>query len=548
MVFCVGALACLAPIESAQSILSEIHGGVDAAIGGYVAAVGDIDGDKVTDFAVNDSSFGAAGAVDIFSGRTSAVLHQFVAPAQFTGFGYPFCGGGDVNADGVPDIIVAAPLGFGATGNGAAFVYSGSDFSLLWTHTGVPKAELGYSLAIIGDVNGDAHADYAITSSNMSFGGSQIGKVSVFSGSTGQVLYEIRGSTPATGFGFALGALGDVTGDGVPDLAVGEPVASSPGFSKNGAARIYSGVNGAHVRSIVGESDSAVMGWSIASLGDLTGDDRAEIAVSVFSTTFLANGVAVFSATDGAKLGEEYGDVLDAVSNSPSVSALSDADGDGKTDLMFIDRSSSKGQVIALSSATMERLYIRKSPLPSYFFPAKMADLGDVNGDSFPDFVVGDPAGTPPGLQNTGAAWIFTCRPLLATPPTLSAGGRGSVSLDVAPGVGHAGATYAILGSLTPEAGGCGGFDVGPSHVHVPFCFDILTDLSITLANSSVFQATYGELEPYTAMAHAMLDATGVTLPVSAVGIQMWFFALTKARSGGAWDNCWEAVSVEITP
>ena len=106
---------------------------------------------------------------------------------------------------------------------------------------------------------------------------------------------------------------------------------------------------------------------------------------------------------------------------------------------------------------------------------------------------------------------------------------------------------YAVLASVTPEGGGCNGIDLGTAKVHIPFCADLVLRTSLDFMNSSIFQSTFGVLDSYTGQGVAKLDVTGAVLPPSAIGLEIYFFFLTKPSAGG-WDKAWQATSIEIVP
>jgi len=65
--------------------------------------------------------------------------------------------------------------------------------------------------------------------------------------------------------------------------------------------------------------------------------------------------------------------------------------------------------------------------------------------------------------------------------------------------------------------------------------------------NTTLFQTTYGFLDSYTGQGSAKLDATGVLIPPSTIGLVIDFFFLTHLPDIG-WDKFWEAEPVEIGP
>ncbi len=143
----------------------------EALFGTSVAGLGDLDGDGIGEFAA-----GAPGTnrVYVMSGADQSVIHTLQDPYAFTGkrFGYSVRGVGDMNGDGIEEIAVGAPGNIwgipSACGYpppleclaqlGRVFVFSGSTGdSLLWygdtSSVTVYANYIGTTLAPLGDVN-----------------------------------------------------------------------------------------------------------------------------------------------------------------------------------------------------------------------------------------------------------------------------------------------------------------------------------------------------------------------------------------------------------
>lgn len=134
---------------------------------------------------------------------------------------------GDVNGDGVPDLIIAAPLAdVGTIHAGAVYVYSGRDGTLLHLIDGSPTAIFfGSAVDDAGDVNADGHADILVGNPEAGFAG----KAWVDSGADATVLHELRSTRSGAQLGHAVAGVGDVDGDGHADFLVGAPGGCSMG-------------------------------------------------------------------------------------------------------------------------------------------------------------------------------------------------------------------------------------------------------------------------------------------------------------------------------
>ena len=147
--------------------------------GRTLSGVGDLDGDGSVDIAVYSWDGGSGdifGRVDAFSPKLVAPLWHRTSPSgNFAALGYnadafglAIAGGGDVNGDGRPDVVIGAEdssdVNFGGA-TGATFVLDGSDGTLLACPplpTPNPYGHFGASVAMLGDVDGDGAADVGV--------------------------------------------------------------------------------------------------------------------------------------------------------------------------------------------------------------------------------------------------------------------------------------------------------------------------------------------------------------------------------------------------
>ncbi len=205
------------------SILSEHIGALGDQMGSSVAAAGDVNHDGRPDFVVGGYSTSFIGNVWVFSGGDGSLLHKLTGANPFDVFGHCVAGAGDVNGDGFGDIIVGAPEDSTfATAAGSATVFSGADFSVLYTYHGAnPTSSFGMAVAAGGDYDGDGHADFLISAVPQMQGystGSDF--VNLYSGLDGHLIRSMISGQGNDGFGAAIGVMGDVDGDGELDYLV----------------------------------------------------------------------------------------------------------------------------------------------------------------------------------------------------------------------------------------------------------------------------------------------------------------------------------------
>jgi len=200
-----------------------------------VASAQDVDGDGKADVIVGapgrDRAVGYTdvGAVYLVSGATGRTLMRVDGPLPGStdyGLGYSVASAGDVNADGLPDVIAGAPS-LAVCGHGAAFVLSGTNGAVLFRFedpTAFSVGCVGRSVAGAGDVNGDGRPDLIVGAPSAYLVGAARGSALAFSGADGTLIRRFDAESAAEyNLGASVAGVGDVNGDGLADVIVGAP-------------------------------------------------------------------------------------------------------------------------------------------------------------------------------------------------------------------------------------------------------------------------------------------------------------------------------------
>jgi hypothetical protein len=288
-----------------------------------VANAGDVNGDGRTDFLIGDKELDAGnsppgGARVDFSAAPGATID----PGAPTGFdlvsedrgdfaGHAVAGAGDVNGDGLADVMVAAPNG-GPGGadpqgdiegdiSGRVYVVygkrdgapvdlqalGGQGFTILDSRRPEDGGNVGNSVAGVGDLNGDGKADVAEVGNQndaaVVFGGPVTGTLDIRQ--LGGAGFLIRRSA-RQGI-ISIAGVGDATGDGAADIGLGtESESLSPKYA--GAAYLVCGNTGLGSLPIAPPSACARHvaqggqgdGWQVAGVGDFNGDGLGDMLAS----------------------------------------------------------------------------------------------------------------------------------------------------------------------------------------------------------------------------------------------------------------------------
>lgn len=420
-----GAIAIGAPGEAAGvvhivraaggAILRTIQNpGTAYGFGLVLAAIGDADGDGVTDLAAGvpgEGSFGLArtGRAYLFSGATGERLHTFDSPNQEAGaeFGAAVAAAGDLDGDGRGDLLIGAPFeDVGDEDAGRVYAFSGATGARIRTYRAAirrPYDYFGYHIASAGDVTGDGLPDLLVGSYDQGRG-----RVHSLDAADGTTRFDVQlpSGYPAPYPGPRPVPLLDRNDDGRPDFAVGIPGGYACQFNQRcGAVLLFDGATGTIADYLL--SPEAIpngnFGASVARLGDTDGDGEAEIAVfasreNPFGTPTGSGVVYLFGEVTGDVVGflqpprpQEYG------GSSGVVATAGDADGDGLPDLVLGLPLSRDGAVVVY--AGIGRTVPRDYPLPlwqpvspySSSHGSSVATMAAGADDGRPDVAVGNP-------------------------------------------------------------------------------------------------------------------------------------------------------------
>ena len=269
---------------------------------------------------------------------------------------------GDVDGDGIPDLLIGVPsYDGGETEEGAAFVILSGNHPLVTFQSNQAHARFGASVAAAGDVDGSRFVDLIIGAPGYDAGETNEGAAFVYLASLGD--YTPYSQDPSTAsarlesnqanacLGAKVASAGDVNGDGYADVIVGAPYYDA-GETDEGAAFVFlggpSGIVGRDPTTAAARFEAnqpnAHLGGSVASAGDVNGDgyDDVIVGASEYDAPLADEGAAfVFLGGPTGVSGNDPASAATRIESNQlgaklgtSVAGAGDVNGDGYADVI----------------------------------------------------------------------------------------------------------------------------------------------------------------------------------------------------------------------
>lgn len=359
-----------------------------------VSSAGDVNGDGYSDVIVGAKGYTSVpGWAYIFFGASAMnnLADVTISGEQINiSFGKSVSSAGDINRDGYSDVIVSSDVSV------YLFDYfmKGEIISDLILNGESTNNYFGYYASSAGDVNADGYSDVIVGAYSHN---SETGRAYIFFG--GESMNNIAdvtmtGETASSRFGVMVSSAGDVNHDGFSDVIVG-----AEGYSSNrGRAYIFFGgspMNSSADVTLTGETAGSLFGFAVSSAGDINNDTCSDVIVSAYNYSSATGRAYIFlggsnmnNTSDITLTGETSN------SNFGSSLSFSDINRDGYSDVVVgANRYNSwRGRAYVflggqLMNSTADVIMTGESANSQFGISVFMN--GDVNGDNYPDVIVG---------------------------------------------------------------------------------------------------------------------------------------------------------------
>jgi hypothetical protein len=343
-------------------------------------------------------------------GGETKVIQRFEALGSWEDFGNSVATVDDLDGDGIPEVFIGAPHADGPNGEylfGRADVYSGRTGDIIYQFYGDQfLSHFGLEVCDIGDVDGDGMTDLAVGAKYYDDGN---GKVHVYSGATGNLIRGITGGTREQ-FGYRLSPVGDVNADHCDDFLVGAPYAERGAIPWVGKAYLISGKTGTTIRAWRGEFKYSLLGKHACGLGDVDQDGIPDIAIDEYGY-LNAQGerigkTRVLSGRTGDEIYTLFGQP--ALRLAGDIANVGDLDSDGISD--WVHGSEGVPNLVTVFSGLDGGviLDVQGAADTRSAFGWAVCSIPDFDLDGVPDFGVGDSNAKTGQYRRWGAVYIYS--------------------------------------------------------------------------------------------------------------------------------------------
>jgi len=314
-------------------------------------------------------------------------LWRVDAPSPDAQYARALASAGDVNGDGVGDLVVGAPEAQ------LVEILSGLDGSTLLSTTGSPL--FGYDVSGGVDMDDDGVPDVAVGAPHFTDGG-----LTVLSSATGATILESSAAGCTSISSRVVELLGDLTGDGIPEIAISSDQAGNDFPGVTSILNEDPQAPGSAIETLtIGDACNcwceSETGYALARVGDVNGNGYDDFALT---KNWMGTGLFVYG---GPNLSLLFQRSLSLPSSRNHVAGVGDVDGDGRPDIAVVAR--------ITFSLNRLRIYGGFGALKYQFdtIAESVVGVGDANADGYDDYLLGAPEDATVGVD-AGAAYLHS--------------------------------------------------------------------------------------------------------------------------------------------